>query len=50
MFILILLYLKIMAHKLGKIGGHPKGGHGAKYDGNFYWSKDIFLLFDKKFI
>ena len=39
-----------MAHKLGKIGGHPKGGHGAKYDGNFYWSKDIFLLFDKKFI
>jgi hypothetical protein len=33
-----------LANKLGKIGGHPKGGGGHQHIGNFYWSKDIFIL------
>lgn len=40
-----------LANKLGKIGGDPKGGYGAKYEGNFYWKKkDIFILFEQKLI
>lgn len=43
-----------MAQKLGRIGGHPKGGRGSKFIGNFYWPHnnkyDIWDLFDKKFI
>ncbi len=39
-----------MARKLGAIGGHPKGGSGSKFEGHFYWSKNIFDLFEKKLI
>ena len=43
-----------MANKLGKIGGHNKGGGGSKHVGHFYWPRnhqhDIWELFDKKFI
>jgi hypothetical protein len=41
-----------IAKILGNIGGTQKGGSGAKYVGNFYWSrskgKDIWDLFGKK--
>jgi hypothetical protein len=40
-----------MARKLGKIGGHQKGGGGAMFMGNFYWprnkGRDIWDLFTK---
>lgn len=40
-----------MADKLGKQGGHPMGGKGTKYVGNFYWPRkngqDIWTLFGK---
>ena len=43
-----------MAAKLGKIGGHTRGGGGSKYIGNFYWPRkpgmDIWDLFSKKYI
>ena len=32
--------LKYLAEKLGKEGGHPKGGGGHPPVGNFYWPKD----------
>jgi hypothetical protein len=35
-----------LAKKLGKIGGHPKGGSGSKFEGHFYWSKNILELFN----
>jgi len=41
--------LSELAQKLGKKGGHPMGGHGTKYIGNFYWPRkkgqDIWDLF-----
>jgi len=40
-----------LAQKLGKKGGHPMGGKGTKYIGNFYWPRkkgqDIWDLFGK---
>lgn len=43
-----------MAKKLGKIGGHYKGGGGSRWVGHFYWphnrEHDIWELFSKKFI
>ena len=43
-----------IAFKLGKIGGHPKGGGGHPHVGNFYWPKtekqDIWDLFKKQYI
>ena len=43
-----------IASKLGKIGGHPKGGFGHGHVGHFYWPKnnqhDIWELFEKKLI
>lgn len=43
-----------IANKLGKIGGHIRGGSGSKYIGNFYWPRkpgmDIWDLFTKKYI
>ena len=42
--------LSALAQKLGKKGGHPMGGHGTKYIGNFYWPRkkgqDIWDLFE----
>ena len=39
-----------IASKLGREGGHPKGGKGHDHVGNFYWprsrSQDIWDLFD----
>lgn len=43
--------LSQLAQKLGKKGGHPMGGKGTKYIGNFYWPRkkgqDIWDLFGK---
>lgn len=39
-----------IAKKLGQIGGHPIGGGGHGHDAQFYWSKDIWMLFNKKMI
>ena len=39
-----------MAKKLAAIGGHPKGGFGSRFEGHFYWSKNIWDLFEKKLI
>jgi oligoribonuclease NrnB/cAMP/cGMP phosphodiesterase (DHH superfamily) len=43
--------LSQLAQKLGKKGGHPMGGKGTKYIGNFYWPRkkgqDIWDLFVK---
>ena len=40
-----------MAQDLGRKGGHPLGGKGTKYIGNFYWPRDkthdIWDLFEK---
>lgn len=40
-----------MAENLGRKGGHPMGGKGTKYIGNFYWPRkngqDIWDLFGK---
>jgi hypothetical protein len=40
-----------LAQKLGKKGGHPMGGKGTKYIGNFYWPRkkgqDIWDLFGR---
>jgi ABC-2 type transport system ATP-binding protein len=47
--------LKDIAQKLGRIGGHPKGGGGhAPHIGHFYWPRnqkyDIWDLFTKKYL
>lgn len=42
--------MRDIAVKLGKIGGHPKGGGGHAHVGNFYWKNDIFDLFNKIYI
>lgn len=43
--------LGVMADKLGKQGGHPMGGKGTRYIGNFYWPRkngqDIWDLFKR---
>jgi hypothetical protein len=42
--------MKEIAEKLGKAGGHERGGGGHPHVGNFYWKGDIFDLFKKKYI
>jgi hypothetical protein len=42
--------MKDIAERLGRAGGHSKGGGGHQHVGNFYWTGDIFDLFKKKYI
>jgi hypothetical protein len=46
--------LPLIGEKLGRLGGHPKGGKGSKFVGNFYWPHnnkyDIWDLFSKQLI
>ncbi len=44
-----------IAKKLGKIGGHPRGGGGHQHESHFYWPRipgkqDIWDLFTKQYI
>ena len=46
--------LNTIAEKLGRMGGHPKGGGGHPHEGHFYWPRkpgqDIWDLFTKQYI